>query len=360
MRPKIEKVVVDPNFRNATLPLEISKRLGIAPEFMSKSELVEFVKENPGEDIFKTAKKILFFTENKGKFLKKCPGSRGVVCCDYYTINSVTGCPYDCSYCILQHYIENNPFITIFLNREKAIDEIEEFLLKQSWLRVGTGELADSLALDHLLDESGFFLSEIEKRNLTDKVQFEFKTKSAEVDRLIEVFKKHKKVNTVAGFSVNIPKFQEKEEPGTESIEKRIEAAQKVIKAGIKVAIHFDPIVMVEHYFHHYLETINSIFSALDCSQVVWISMGGFRHTLTLTETIQKRFPESVLFAGEMFPSEKDNKLRYLSSVRRNYYKAFIQEISNYFNGEPPLYICMEKSFIWQDLKLPFTKAVFP
>ncbi|HPV21291.1 MAG TPA: hypothetical protein PLD55_07890 [bacterium] len=360
MRPQIERIVIDPKFSDAILPHNIAKTLDIVPELMSKDELVAFVKDNPGDDIFKTAKKILFFTENKGKFLKKCPGSKGVVCCDYYTINSVTGCPYDCSYCILQHYIENNPFITVFLNREKAMDEIEEFLKNNSWLRVGTGELADSLALDHLLDESGFFLSEIEKRGLQNKIQFEFKTKSAEVDRLIEVFKQHKSVNTVAGFSVNIPQFQEKEEPGAESINNRINAARLLIKEGINVAIHFDPVVMIDSFHDEYLKTIDHIFSNLDCSKVVWISMGGFRHTLSLTETITKRFPESSLLLGEMFPGEKDNKLRYLAPVRREFYKAFIDRISKYFNGNPPLYMCMEKSFMWSDMNMPLIKAVFP
>lgn len=360
MRPQIERVVIDPEFKSAKLPGNIAQILNISPEFMSKSELVLQVRENPGDDLFKTAKKILFFTENKGKFLKKCPGSRGVVCCDYYTINSVTGCPYDCSYCILQHYIENNPFITVFLNREKAMDEIEEFLKNNNRIRVGTGELADSLALDHLLDESGFFLSEIEKRNLTDKVQFEFKTKSGEIERLIQVFKDHKSVDTVVGFSVNIPEFQRKEEPGAVAIDDRINAAKILINEGMKVAIHFDPVVMLDSFFQRYLETIDYIFSSLDCSKIVWISMGGFRHTLSLTETIQRRFPASVLLQGEMFPSESDNKLRYLAPTRRSFYNAFVDRISKHFNGNPPLYMCMEKSFMWSDVKIPLIKAVFP
>ncbi len=359
MRPVIDRIVIDPQYRHHRLPFDIAKELNIEPEFMSKDELVEHVRENPGEDLFKTAKRILFFTENKGKFLKKCPGSRGVLCCNYYTINSVTGCPYDCSYCILQHYIENNPFITVFLNREKAMDEMEEFLKTHERIRVGTGELADSLGLDHLLDESGFFLREIEKRGLTDKVQFEFKTKSAEIERLLDAYSKHSSVDTVAGFSVNIPEFNEKEEPGTVPIADRIEAAQKLSKAGIKIAIHFDPIVMLDRFFDDYIKLINDIFSRLDNSKVVWISMGGFRHTLSMTSTVYNRFPDSFLLQGEMFPSDSDNKTRYLAASRRRFYNAFIEEISKYFNGNPPLYMCMEKQFLWDDTGLKTFKPVF-
>lgn len=359
MRPTIDRIVIDPQYKHHNLPFDIAKDLNIEPEFMSKDELVEHVRENPGEDLFKTAKRILFFTENKGKFLKKCPGSRGVLCCNYFTINSVTGCPYDCSYCILQHYIENNPFITVFLNREKAMDEMEEFLKTHDHIRLGTGELADSLGLDHLLDESGFFLSEIEKRGLTDKVQFEFKTKSAEIERLLEVYKDHSCVDTVVGFSVNIPEFNLKEEPGTVPMSDRIDAAVILASEGIKIAIHFDPIVMLEQFFDEYVKLIDYIFTRLDNSKVVWISMGGFRHTLSMTSTVYKRFPDSFLLQGEMFPSDSDNKLRYLAATRRKFYQSFIEEISKHFNGNPPLYMCMEKAFLWEDTDLKTFKPVF-
>ena len=359
MRPEIRKTVIDPEFRNAELPYRIAEALGLKPEFMTKDELLDEIRRDHGDDLFKTAKKVLFFTGNKGRFLKKCPGSKGVVCCNYYTINSVTGCPYDCSYCILQHYIGNNPFITVFLNREKAVEEIVSFLDENSSIRVGTGELADSLALDHLLDESGFFIGELAKRSLFDRVQFEFKTKSAETGRLLEVKKLYPEANIVAGFSVNIPRFSLREESGTASIEERMNAARQLQENGVEVAVHFDPVLMLEELFDDYMQLIDFIFSRLDTEKIAWISMGGFRHTLALTETIVSRNPDSFLLRGEMFPSDSDNKLRYLAFRRRRFYAAFRERISSYFKGNPPLYMCMEKAFMWSDMKMPFPKNVF-
>ena len=359
MRPEIRKIVVDPEFGNAELPHKIAEKLNLLPQFMTKDDLLEEIRRNPGDDLFKTAKKVLFFTENKGRFLKKCPGSKGVLCCNYYTINSVTGCPYDCSYCILQHYIGNNPFITVFMNREKAIEEIVSFLKENSFLRVGTGELADSLALDHLLDESGFFIGELAKRSLFDRVQFEFKTKSAEVERLLEVKGVYPESNIVAGFSVNVPRFSSSEEPGTATLEERMRAAEQLQKKGVKVAIHFDPVIMLDELFDDYMRLIDSIFSRLDPEKIAWISMGGFRHTLALTETIIGRNPQSLLLRGEMFPSDSDNKLRYLAFVRRRFYTAFNKRIAPFFKGNPPLYMCMEKAFMWSDMKMPLPENVF-
>ena len=359
MRPEIRKIVIDPEFKNAELPHRIAEKLSLEPEFMTKDDLLDEIRRNPGVDLFKTAKKVLFFTENKGRFLKKCPGSKGVVCCNYYTINSVTGCPYDCSYCILQHYIGNNPFITVFLNKEKAIEEIVSFLAENRFLRVGTGELADSLALDHLLDESGFFIGELSRRSLFERVQFEFKTKSAEVERLLEVKKLYPEANIVAGFSVNVPRFSANEEPGTATLEERMNAARQLQAAGVNVAIHFDPVLMLEELFDDYMQLIDFIFSQLDQSKIAWISMGGFRHTLALTETIIERNPKSLLLRGEMFPSDSDNKLRYLAFIRRRFYTAFQKRISRFFRYDPPLYMCMEKAFMWSDMKTPLPEEVF-
>lgn len=359
MKPYIEKLVIDPEFKNEGFPHQVAEKLGLEPLYMTKPELVAEIRENPGEDLFKTAKKVMFFTENRGRFLKKCPGSKGVICCNYYTINSVSGCPFDCSYCILQHYIENNPFITVFLNRSRAIDEISEFLKENKRIRVGTGELADSLALDFLLDESGFFVSELAKRSLFDRVQFEFKTKSAEIERLLETRSRYPEADIVAGFSMNVPRFRDLEEIGTATIGERLSAALRLQKAGVKIAIHFDPILMLDTLFDEYMELIKTIFTTLDPSGIAWISMGGFRHTLALTKTIQRRVPGSFLFRGEMFPSDTDNKLRYLAPLRRRFYRAFFDKISSFFDGNPPLYMCMEKAFMWDDTGMKPIDNVF-
>jgi len=351
MKPLIEKVVVSPDCTHYELPGKIAQKLGLELFVMSKEELIKEISSLPEKRMFALSKRILFFTENRGSFFKKCPGSKGVLCCNYFTINSVSGCPFDCSYCILQHYIQNNPFITIFLNREKAIDEMEEFLKSANHIRVGTGELADSLALDHLLDETGFFMKAIEERGWQDRVQFEFKTKSNEVDGFVKNLKKYPGLDIVAGFSMNIEEYRQKEELYTATIDERLDALKRVTNHGAKIAIHFDPILMLEPFMEKYMTLIDKIFTTIDRDKVVWISMGGFRHTLSLSSTIRRRFPESYLLVGEMFPSDKDNKLRYLSSIRRRFYKAFKEKIGEYMDN-PPLYICMEKKFIWDDIDM--------
>lgn len=353
----INRLIVNPYIQNKTLPEQVSQLLGLKLEYKTKEELINEFKNIPIENIFTLSKKTIFFTENKGRFLKKCPGSDGVICCNYYTINSVTGCIFDCSYCILQHYIFNNPFITVFVNREKIKKEISDFLFSHKKIRVGTGELADSLALDHITGESEFFLKLIKENSWEKNITFEFKTKSDNVDILIENVKKYENCDIVVGFSVNIDLFSQKEEKYTSSIDDRLNAASFLIENGIDISIHFDPIIMLPQFLKNYKELIKKIFSKLNCEKIRWISMGGARHTLALTSIIRKRFPDSYLLLGEMFPSDKDNKLRYISSLRRIFYKELKREIEKYY-FEPPLYLCMEKDFMWKYLSLQVNNKV--
>ncbi len=66
-------------------------------------------------------------TPHKGEFLKKCPGSTGQVCCNYFVINFASNCPMDCSYCYLQEYLADNPELKVFSNVDDLIAEADAF-----------------------------------------------------------------------------------------------------------------------------------------------------------------------------------------------------------------------------------------
>src|SRR4030067_2478565 len=114
---------------------------------------VEAIKDTlKSDDPVNSGKKNLLVTENKGSFLKKCPGTKEMICCNYFFLNYATNCPIDCSYCIMQEYLYNNPILKIFSNVDGMLKELENLLKKNSskYFRIGTGELSDSLAFDYL------------------------------------------------------------------------------------------------------------------------------------------------------------------------------------------------------------------
>ncbi len=101
-------------------------------------------------DFFGEAKKRLIIANHKGEFLKKCPGSDGQVCCNYFVINFASNCTMDCRYCYLQEYLSGNPALKVFSNTGDLLREADELLSRHRrfFFRIGTGEITDSLALD--------------------------------------------------------------------------------------------------------------------------------------------------------------------------------------------------------------------
>src|SRR5439155_22048332 len=94
---------------------------------------------------FGAAKKRLFLKRHKGEFRKKCPGSDGQVCCNYFVINFASNCPMDCSYCYLQEYLADNPELKAFGNVDALLTEAEALLTRHRRLffRIGAGEITD-------------------------------------------------------------------------------------------------------------------------------------------------------------------------------------------------------------------------
>ena len=106
-----------------------------------------------------------------------------MVCCNYYVVNLSKNCIYDCSYCFLQDFLENNPLLTVFVNIEDILDELDTvFEANPSrFFRVGTGEAADSLALDNFIPHSKMLIPFFNKKK---NAVLELKTKSESVENL--------------------------------------------------------------------------------------------------------------------------------------------------------------------------------
>jgi spore photoproduct lyase len=286
-------------------------------------------------------KRHFLITHFYGRRLKPCPGTSNHICCGYYVINAVTNCPMDCSYCVLQGYL-NNPLLTLYTNWDDLLKEINDFLSKDqpSLLRLGTGELSDSLVLESIFPISQFLIDFFSKR---PTAILELKTKSANIDSLLGLDHRRK---TVISWSLNPPRIIEREEMRTASLKERIDAARKCQEKGYPLGFHFDPILYYEGWEKEYQETIRQLFRQIDPKRVVWISLGGFRYPPHLKRIAEERFPKTEVFLGELFPG-RDGKLRYLKEIRVGMYRkmaGWLKEV------DPGLfiYLCMESKEVWE------------
>src|SRR4030067_1271800 len=149
---QIEKIYLDEKAEKDSVSQTILKGLSDIPveTVQDKRSLIKqfFSMSDP----IGTGKKNLFITHFYGRRLKPCPGTSNHICCGYYVINVITNCTMDCSYCVLQEYL-NNPFLTLYSNWDDLLGEIEAFLARhpRPFPRGGTREPSDSLAPESII-----------------------------------------------------------------------------------------------------------------------------------------------------------------------------------------------------------------
>jgi len=205
---------------------------------------------------------------------------------------------------------------------------------------LGTGELSDSLALDPIFPLSGVLVPFFAER---ENVILELKTKSAEVDQLLDL--KHRG-KTVISWSLNPTPLIEGEEMRTAPLGKRIDSARRCQEKGYPLGFHFDPMIYYDGWEEGYQEVIHSLFNRIDPKGVIWISLGGFRYPPQLKAIVEERFPKTRIFLGELFPG-RDAKFRYLKDIRVEMYQkmvGWLREVDpNLF-----IYLCMESKEVWE------------
>lgn len=293
------------------------------------------------KDSFEDSKRRLFITSEQGRFLRRCPGTPGMLCCNLFVLNPVVGCPFDCSYCFLQAY-QSDPFITLYANLEDLEEEIEALRQMNPGrpLRICTGELADALALEPWTGVAAFLVNRFADQ---EGATLELKTKSATVDSILDLDHQGR---TVISFTLNTPQVAALEEQGAPGPEARIAAAARAFEAGYPLAFHFDPIVRYSGWAEDYRRLIDDLFRAVPARAIQWISLGGFRYTPAMKQRIKARFPQTRLFFGEFLPCP-DGKYRYFVNHRVELYKTLKEAIARY-GSDLPVYLCMESENVWR------------
>lgn len=333
----INKVFVEEESSDDELTHKILDRLpGIPVQAAGQG-----VKERGGCVKQEMGKETLYLLRHKGEFLKPCPGTKGYICCGYQILNVATNCPLDCSYCVLQSYL-NEPGLRVFLDVEEKLDQVLKHIDEQPdrIFRIGTGEFTDSLALDPIVGWSEILLPRLSQRK---NAVLELKTKTGSIGRLLATPYRDR---IVVSWSLNSPHVALKEEHKAASLKRRLEAARQCQLEGFTLGFHFDPLIYHPGWREEYLKTLELMDSYIDPKGIIWISLGSFRFMPALKPIMRKRHPETGILDGE-FILGLDGKMRYFKPFRIELY-AFMREILEKWSGDLGLYLCMESEDIWK------------
>ncbi len=292
-------------------------------------------------DAIGAGKRSLLLARDRGRAFKPFPTPEGTISCNFYSLHLVEGCDLECSYCILQAYL-TNPLLTVYVNTEEILANLEKFLSvhPNETFRIGTGQLADSLSLDHLTAHTELLVPFFARQT---NALLELKTKSVNIDRLRKLDPGGR---TIVSWSMNTRKIQRGEEHKCASIEERIKAAKQCLDWGYRAAFHFDPLIDYEGCLEEYDELIEMIFSRVNPEGVAWMSLGSLRFMPELKSIMERRFPRSPLPFAEWVRGT-DGKLRYFKERRVELYRHVLGRLQE-SAPDVPIYLCMETEEIWE------------
>lgn len=274
--------------------------------------------------------------QKQGFGLGLCPvASEKTRCCNLLTLDAVESCGFDCSYCSIQSFYNQNT-ITFDSGFKDKLLNLE--LDPNKTYHIGTGQASDSLMFGN---REGVLDALFEFAFANPNVILEFKTKSDNVKYFLENDCPN---NILLTWSLNTPTIIENEEHLTASLDKRINAAKKMADKDIKIGFHFHPIVEYEGYLEEYKEVYAQLLAKFQASEVALISFG----TLTFIKPVikQLRSREFRTKITQIPHEDASGKTSYPDSTKEEMFKHAYESFAPW-HKDVFFYLCMEEHQMW-------------
>ncbi len=277
--------------------------------------------------------------DDKDLSLGMCPvASPNTRCCNLLTLDAVESCGFDCSYCSIQSFYNENQ-IGIDINLAEKLEKLQ--LDPDVTYHIGTGQSSDSLMWGNrggILDALFAFARRY------PNVILEFKTKSDNISYFLE---NEVPSNIICTYSLNTPTIVEHEEHLSASLEKRLRAARRLADKGVKVGFHFHPIVQYENYLQEYSAVYKELIDTFKPEEVVMVSMGTLTFIKPVIKQLRERnFKSKIL---QMPLVDANGKESYPLETKQEMFKHAFNAFEAWHN-KVFFYLCMENHSLWRSV----------
>jgi len=276
--------------------------------FNRKAQNFRLQKQNPA---------LILAKKHKG-FVLPAPESYGIGGDKNYYFSHMMNCIYDCRYCFLQGMYRSANYV-VFVNFQSFADEIRKISEQHvdESVYFFSGYDCDSLALEPVTKFIDFILPVFEK---LPNAFLELRTKSTQIRGLLD---RPALDNCIVAFSLSPDNIVKSLEAKTASLEKRIDALQKLQSKGWLIGLRFDPLIYFDNYKEEYTNLFEKVFAALDVDRIHSVSLGGFRMPEKFFKNMVKLYPEEKLFASTL---EEDGGM---ISYEKNLEQAMLEYCEN-------------------------------
>jgi len=342
MNFELDEILIERASRDSALARRVVCALGDRVPVIEVDEAREATRPRRGDrDPFGAGKRRMVIARRSSPFLMACPaGSSRFACCGYLVLTLASNCPMDCSYCFLQEYLAGNPAFQVFSNYADALDEVDRMIANSPGrsFRVGTGELADSLAFDSITATSHDLVEHFSARpNLT----LELKTKTDEITNLLALDPRGR---VLVSWTLSPDAVFRSSEHRAASPGARIAAARQALDAGYRIAFHFDPIIAYPDAERDYSTLIDELLDSIPAKDISFVSMGGLRMTPALKSAARRRHADDAMLCGEDVLAP-DGRYRTFTPRRLRIYREVAAKLKK-AGANIPAYLCMEASSV--------------
>ena len=277
-----------------------------------------------------------------------------IMCPDFERLKLAgNGCFYRCDWCYLKlTYRAAFPFITVRTQYAKIQDRLMRRLSRSGErLIFNSGELADSLAMEHLTGAAREFVPWFGR---TDNGYLFMLTKCDHVDDILDL--RHNG-HTVVAWSMNSAAVSRRFEIGAPPLHRRIRAARKAQKAGYPVRVRVDPIVPIAGWKEAYTETVERILREVSPERMTLGTLRfeenfyRMRDALFTTGRALRDMAEGMepMFPPAAVPHKRrpaGGKYSFPASQRVEIFNHVIQEIRK--RSDCTIALCKEDPAVWE------------
>jgi spore photoproduct lyase len=267
------------------------------------------------------------------------------------------GCFYQCDWCYLKlTYRAAFPFITVRAEYDKILEQLRKKVsASPDPIIFNSGELADSLALEHLTGAGRKFIPWF---GSTANGYLFMLTKSDNVEDILNL--QHNQ-HTIIAWSMNNAAVSRKFEIGAPPFERRLQAARQVQQAGYPLRIRLDPIVPFDGWQAAYAETVKNIFENVTPERITLGTLrfeDGFHK---MRNSIFASGPELPAMLSEMQPMFEPKvlpgksrpgigKWSFTDAKRVEIFDFIMKEIRKY--SDCLIALCKESDEVWRAVEL--------
>ncbi len=284
-------------------------------------------------------KKISFLQEDKPLGFGLCPvASVKTRCCNLLTLDMVESCGFDCSYCSIQSFYNQNQ-VTFNQNLKEKLASLP--IDKNEIYHIGTGQSSDSLMWGN---RGGVLEALIEFAKKNPNVILELKTKSDNINYLLE---NDYPPNIITTWSLNPQTIIDNEEHLTASLEARLNSAKKIMEKNRLIGFHFHPIIIYQGWKEEYKAIFERLVKEFDPALVAMVSFGTLTFIKPVIKQLRTRAMRSKIL--QMPFEEIAGKLSYPLEVKKELFKFAYSSLKEW-HKKVYFYLCMEEPSLWKEV----------